>query len=187
MEYWKKEILAFVISVFYLTLIFSFEVGKGILPERIPLAFLVSLILFGTKIGLQKTLCSKLNLKGSLKVWNSGIFSGILLMIFGIKFALPSILEIKPFKFGRWGFKVSHLSYKEAGLISLGGILVPLLSLFLFKHVFNNFFLAHNIILLLRSWRRFFTRASRPPYITSHCSGINPSSLASNRQALLMP
>ena len=142
MEYWKKEILAFVISVFYLTLIFSFEVGKGILPERIPLAFLVSLILFGTKIGLQKILCSKLNLKGSLKVWNSGIFSGILLMIFGIKFALPSILEIKPFKFGRWGFKVSHLSYKEAGLISLVGILVPLLSLFLFKHVFNNFFLA---------------------------------------------
>ncbi len=142
MEYWKKETLAFVISVLYLTLVFSFKVGVGIIPERIPTAFLVSLILFGSKIGLQKLVCRKLNLKGTLKVWNTGVFSGILLMIFGIKFALPSILEIKPFKFGRWGFKVSHLTYKEAALISLIGLSIPLLSLFIFKHVFDNFFLA---------------------------------------------
>ncbi|MCD6371886.1 MAG: hypothetical protein J7L39_04185 [Candidatus Aenigmarchaeota archaeon] len=141
LELWKKESIAFFLSITYLSLIFSFNQNYVFSFDLLLTSFLFSLLALGSKILIQRHICSRLNLKGVLKLWYPGIILGAFLAVFGIKLSLPSILDIKPFKFGRWGFKTSHMTHKEGALISLAGLLPLFLLLLIFKYIIKNHFL----------------------------------------------
>lgn len=48
-------------------------------------------------------------------------------------FAAPGFVEIVPYSFGRWGFKVAKLGPKEIGIISLAGVGFNVLFAIIFK------------------------------------------------------
>lgn len=106
--------------------------------------FLAILIVFFSyilhEIG-HKMIAEKLGCMTNFRLWPTGIFIGIfsafLKVLSGINlvFAAPGFVEIMPYKFGRWGFKVVTLGTKDLGIIALGGVGVNILLMLLFKTI----------------------------------------------------
>ena len=73
------------------------------------------------------------------KSWFTGILIGIIGMFFfwftkiPLAIAIPGFVEIMPFAFGRWGFKVVRITTKDLGLISLAGVGINVLLAVIFK------------------------------------------------------
>lgn len=129
-----KELRDIVISIIVLALIFSFPDFMGL--------FLLSLIIvffsyFLHEMG-HKIISKKFGCTATFRLWPTGIFLGIVSMFFrliggGIVFVAPGFVEIMPYRFGRYGFKVVRLGKKELGLISLAGVGINIFFAIFFK------------------------------------------------------
>jgi Zn-dependent protease len=124
----KEEIKDLLISVFVITLIFSFLFGWGLFPVLL----LVVVIAFAFHELAHKFVAMKFGCVAFYKMWFQGLlFSllfALLMAIAGLKFAIiaPGAVIIFPYKFGRWAFKEARLTQKEMGLISFSGPAVNL-------------------------------------------------------------
>ncbi len=136
----NSELRDLIIAIVVLALVFSFPDFN---------VFVVSLIIvffsyFVHELG-HKFVARKFGCLATFKVWPTGIFLGIMSMLFnligkwGIVFAAPGFVEIMPYSFGRWGFKVAKLGPKEIGIISLAGVGVNVLFVIIFKMMFRMF------------------------------------------------
>lgn len=124
----KEEVKDLIISVFVITLIFSFLFGWRLFPVLL----LVVILAFVFHELAHKFVAIKFGCAAFYKMWFQGLlFSllfALLMAIFGVKFAViaPGAVMIFPYRFGRWAFKEARLTQKEIGLISLAGPLVNL-------------------------------------------------------------
>jgi len=81
------------------------------------------------------------------------VFSLVASIVTGFVLLVPGHVTIKPFRFGRWGYRVAHLTMTEVGLISFVGPLTNL-SLGLFFRLFSgNVFY---ILSFINAWLAFF-------------------------------
>jgi Zn-dependent protease len=130
----NAELRGLIIAIVALALIFSF-------PDFT--VFVVSLIIvffsyFVHELG-HKFVARKFGCLATFKIWPAGIFLGIMSMLFklvggwSIVFVAPGFVEIMPYSFGRWGFRVTKLGPKEIGIISLAGVGVNVLFAIIFR------------------------------------------------------
>lgn len=130
----RNETRDLAISILVISLIFS-------APNFVDL-FLTSLIVvissfFFHEMG-HKFVAKKFGCMATYRIWPSGLALGLLSMVFrffgfGLIFIAPGFVEIMPYSFGRWGFRVVKLSSRDLGLISLSGIGINLFLAFFFK------------------------------------------------------
>jgi len=82
-------------------------------------------------------------------------FSFIASVVTGFVLLVPGHVTIKPFRFGRWGYRVAHLTMTEIGLISFVGPLTNL-ALGLFFRLFGNISSVFYILSYINAWLAFF-------------------------------
>jgi Zn-dependent protease len=119
----NNELRDLVIAVVVLSVIFSF-------PD-FSTFFLVSIVIvffsyFVRELG-HKFVARKFGCMSTFKLWYPGILIGIMSMFFkyvsklNIVFAALGFAEIVPYRFGRMGFKITRVTPKDLGVISLAG------------------------------------------------------------------
>jgi len=109
--------------------------------------FFVSLIIVFFSFFLHemghKFVARKLGCMATYKIWPTGLLIGIITIFFGLiieglrnsgfAFIALGFMEIMPYSFGRWGFKVVRLTPKDLGLISLSGVGINIILAIFFK------------------------------------------------------
>lgn len=134
----NEEIRDLIISILILALIFSFPKLENFL-ENFFIALLIVFFSFLLHEIAHKLAAKKLGCMATYKIWPTGILIGIAGMLFfratnlPLFIALPGFVEIMPYAFGRWGFKVVRLTPKDLGLIALAGVGINILLAVLFK------------------------------------------------------
>lgn len=81
------------------------------------------------------------------------LFSLVISLVTGFVLLLPGHVVIKPFKFGRWGYRDSHVSMTEIGLISYVGPATNLALGLFFRLFSGNVFY---ILSFINAWLAFF-------------------------------
>lgn len=128
------ELRDLIIAIIALALIFSFPDTTLFLLSLIIVFFSYFIHELSHKFAARKFGCLS-----TFKIWPAGIFLGIMSMFFrlvggwSIVFAAPGFVEIMPYSFGRWGFKVAKLGPKEIGIISLAGVGINVLFAIVFR------------------------------------------------------
>lgn len=124
----KEELKDIIISVFAITIIFAYPN-----LNLFPFYFLIVVSAFLSHELMHRFVARKFNCVAFYKMWIEGIIFGLLFMIVGIKFVAPGAVIIYPYQFGRWGFRVTHLTMTEMGIISVSGIFINIFFAIIFK------------------------------------------------------
>jgi Zn-dependent protease len=132
------EIRDIIISIVLMSMIFwvyafSFPDLTGLFAS-----FLIVFFSFFLHEMGHKFVARKLGCMATYRLWSFGILIGIITIFFGIfgagiPFIVVGCVEIMPYSFGRWGFKVVRLSYKDMGLIAFAGTGLNVLFAIFFK------------------------------------------------------
>ncbi|MEM5853224.1 MAG: site-2 protease family protein [Candidatus Aenigmatarchaeota archaeon] len=149
----KEEIRDLVISTLVISTIFSFHNF-----QHFPVYLAVVVMAFVFHELAHKFVAIKFNCAAFYKMWPPGLLFGFLFMFFGVKIIAPGAVVIRPYKFGRWGFRVSRLTVPEIGLISLSGPLVNLFFAILFYPFKSLSFFSE-----VNAWLAFFNLLPIPP------------------------
>jgi len=122
-----EEIRDIIISVIFIALIFwvylfEFPSIVGLFSSLVIVFFSFFLHEMGHKFAARRLGCI-----ATYRIWPIGLLIGLVSMIFGmmgagIVFIAVGAVEIMPYSFGRWGFKVVKLGQKEMGVITLAGV-----------------------------------------------------------------
>ena len=110
------------ISVIFWVYLFEFPSVVGFFSSLIIVFFSFFLHEMGHKFAARRLGCI-----ATYKLWPIGLLIGLVSIIFGmigagIVFIAVGAVEIMPYSFGRWGFKVVKLGQRDIGLISLAGV-----------------------------------------------------------------
>jgi Zn-dependent protease len=134
----KEEIRDIAISALVITFVLSFEPVPPLFGlENFLLFLFVTVVSFLFHELGHKFSAMKLNCKAFFKMWPQGIVISLLTVILPIRFISPGAVVISPYKFGRWGYRRSHLTENEFGIISTVGLSVNLF-LALISSLFNS-------------------------------------------------
>jgi len=122
-----------VMSVIFWVFVFSFPDYNGFFISLIIVFFSFFLHEMGHKFAARRLGCM-----ATYKIWPTGLLIGIITIFFGlmgigIVFIALGFVEIMPYSFGRWGFKVVRLTPKDFGLIALAGVGINVLFAIFFK------------------------------------------------------
>ena len=122
-----------VMSVIFWVYVFSFPDYTGFFIALIIVFFSFFLHEMGHKFAARRLGCM-----ATYKLWPTGLLIGVItiffgMMGFGFAFIALGFVEILPYSFGRWGFKVARLTPKDFGLISLTGVGINVLLAVFFK------------------------------------------------------
>jgi len=128
-----NELRDLLITILILSAIFAYP--------KLDVFFVSLIIVFFSYVLRQiahKYVARKFGCMATFKIWFPGVIIGLMSMFFkdlffGIVFVAVGFVDIMPYSFGRWGFKVARLGKKELGLISLAGISVNILLAIIFK------------------------------------------------------
>jgi len=124
----KEEVKDIIISILAITFIFSYP------RFELFLLYLITIVIaFAFHELAHKFVAEKFHCATSYEMWPTGLLLGLTFMFFGIKILVPGAVVIKPYKFGRWGFRVTRLTVPEMGIISLAGPIVNLFFAIIFS------------------------------------------------------
>jgi len=144
------------ISVIFWVYLFEFPSVIGFFSSLVIVFFSFFLHEMGHKFAARRLGCI-----ATYKIWPIGLLIGVVSIIFGmigagIVFIAVGAVEIMPYSFGRWGFKVVKLGQKDIGLISLAGVGLNVFFAVFFKlfpgpifyklSYFNGLFAVFNLI-----------------------------------------
>lgn len=117
----STEIRDIAISVVAVALIFSF-------PNFVnfPVFLIAVIIIFLFHELAHKFVAQRFGAVAHYKMWPHLVILGLITMLTPLKFAAPGAVEIQTYRFGRWGYRIKHLTPNELGLIAVSGILVNL-------------------------------------------------------------
>ena len=142
------EIRDMTISVIAIALIFSY-------PNffNFPIFLVAVIIAFLFHELAHKFVAQKFGAAAYYKMWPHLLVLGLVTMFTPFKFLAPGAVVIQPYKFGRWGYRIKHLTHNELGLIAVSGILVNLFFALTFRLIDNQIF---QLIALLNAWLALF-------------------------------
>jgi len=144
------------VSVIFWVYLFEFPSFIGFFSSLVIVFFSFFLHEMGHKFAARRLGCI-----ATYKIWPVGILIGLVSIVFGmigagIVFIAVGAVEIMPYSFGRWGFKVVRLGQREMGLISLAGVGLNVFFAIFFKLLpgmifqklsyFNGLFAIFNLI-----------------------------------------
>ena len=144
------------VSVIFWVYLFEFPSFIGFFSSLVIVFFSFFLHEMGHKFAARRLGCI-----ATYKIWPVGILIGLVSIVFGmigagIVFIAVGAVEIMPYSFGRWGFKVVRLGQREMGLISLAGVGLNVFFAIFFKlfpgmifqklSYFNGLFAIFNLI-----------------------------------------
>lgn len=107
-----------------------------------------------------KFMAIRFHCDASYEMWPMGLFFGLIFMFFGIKVLAPGAVVIRPYRFGRWGFRTARLTTPEMGMISMSGPAVNLIFAFIFALIPGDL---TGKISSLNAWLAFFNLLPIPP------------------------
>jgi len=161
----KDELRDIVISLAVVIFIFTYPHFQFIW-----LASLVILVAFLFHELAHRYLARRFGLVAKYKMWPEGILFSLLFSLFGFKFVAPGAVVIYPYRFGRWGHRVKHVTVNEMGLIALSGPAVNLIFAVFFMAIpgYFSFISQMNVPLYLQphfinAWLAFFNLLPIPP------------------------
>jgi len=137
----NAELRDIIIAIIVLALVFSFPDLNLFLLSLVLVFFSYLVHEMGHKFVARRFGCM-----ATFKIWPVGIFLGIMSMLFkltggwSIVFVAPGFVEIMPYSFGRWGFRVAKVGKKEVAIISLAGVGMNVLFAVLFKIIPGDIF-----------------------------------------------
>ncbi|MBS3055326.1 MAG: site-2 protease family protein [Candidatus Aenigmarchaeota archaeon] len=142
------EIRDMAISVIAVALIFSY-------PRLIefPIFLVAVIIAFLFHELAHKFVAQRFGAVAHYKMWPHLLVLGLVTMFTPFKFVAPGAVVIQPYRFGRWGYRIKHLTPNELGLISVSGILVNLFFALTFRLIDIPIFQS---IALLNAWLALF-------------------------------
>lgn len=115
------EIRDILISVVAVTLVFSYPNFA-----QFPIFLIAIIIAFLFHELAHKFVAQRFGVAAYYKMSPQLLLLSLVTMILPFKFVAPGAVVIEPYKFGRWGYRVKHLTPNELGLIAVSGILVNL-------------------------------------------------------------
>ncbi|MEM5836541.1 MAG: site-2 protease family protein [Candidatus Aenigmatarchaeota archaeon] len=149
----KEEVKDLIVSTIAISFIFAFPRFELFFFYLIAVVFAFVFHELAHKFVAIKFHCSAF-----YEMWPLGLALGFLFMLLGIKILAPGAVIIRPYKFGRWGFRVTRLTVPESGIISLAGPAVNLVFALIFYP-----FPALSFISDVNAWLAFFNLLPIPP------------------------
>lgn len=128
MKFTSEEIRDLAIAILALALVFAYPN----LEEKFFLALVIVFISFFLHEMGHKFWATKLGCTATFRIWPMGILLGLVTMFFSVRFLAPGFVEIAPYKFGRWGIKVTKLTPHDLGHIALAGVIINVIFAWLF-------------------------------------------------------
>jgi len=149
----KEEVRDLVISTLIISLIFAF-------PKFNLFFFYLIAVIFAFVFHelAHKFVAMKFNCAAFYQMWPLGLIIGFLFMLLGVKILAPGAVIIRPYRFGRWGFRTARLTVPENGIISLAGPAVNLAFALIFYPFPALSFISH-----VNAWLGFFNLLPIPP------------------------
>lgn len=161
----KDEFKDIIISIAVITFIFAYPYVEFVL-----LGFSVVAVAFLLHELAHRYLARRFGCSAKYKIWYEGIFFSLLFLLFGYKVIAPGAVVVYPYRFGRWGHRVKHLTVSEMGIISVAGPLANLLLAIFSTFIpgYFNFISSFNVPFYLRphiinAWLAFFNLIPVPP------------------------
>jgi Zn-dependent protease len=155
----KEELIDITIAILVLTFMFAFKSPTFIDFANLPTYFLIVLTAFVCHELAHKFVAMKFRCAAFFKLWPTGVFLALLLMLLGVKFAALGAVVIYPYRFGRWGFRRPYLTETESGLISVAGPVVNLIFALTFLLAGPSF----QLVAFVNSWLFLFNMFPVPP------------------------
>jgi Zn-dependent protease len=155
----KEELIDITIAILVLTFMFAFKSPTFIDFANLPTYFLIVLTAFVCHELAHKFVAMKFHCAAFFKLWPTGVFLALLLMLLGVKFAALGAVVIYPYRFGRWGFRRPYLTETESGLISVAGPVVNLIFALTFLLAGPSF----QLVAFVNSWLFLFNMFPVPP------------------------
>jgi len=123
----KDELRDLIISVFIITVVFSY-------PNFDLFHFYLAAVVVGFVFHelAHKFTAMRFGCASFFKMYPTGLLFGLVFMLLGFKVVAPGAVLIYPFKFGRWGYRVSRLTVDEEGIIAFVGPATNLILAFAF-------------------------------------------------------
>lgn len=149
----KEEIRDLAVSTLAIALIFAYP--------RFELFFfyLIAVVLaFVFHELAHKLVAIKFHCAAFYQMWPLGLMIGFLFTLLGLKILAPGAVIIRPYRFGRWGFRTGRLTVPENGIISLAGPAVNLAIALIFYP-----FPALGFLSDINAWLGFFNLLPIPP------------------------
>jgi len=165
-----RELRDIVISVFAITLIFSYYNTQGnlnLMFSRFPSFLIIVIVAFLFHELAHRFVARKFGCVAVYKMWIEGIIFGLLLMLVGIPFIAPGAVVLYPYQFGRWGFRAVQLTITEMGLVAFSGIGVNLSFALIFKPLTGMLIIQgidiFGSLAWVNAWLAFFNLLPFPP------------------------
>ena len=149
----KEEVRDLAISTLAISLIFAFP--------RFELFFLYLIAVIFAFVFHElahKFVAMKFHCAAFYQMWPLGLMMSFLFMLLGLKILAPGAVIIRPYRFGRWGFRTARLTIPENGIISLAGPAVNIAFALIFYP-----FPALSLIADVNAWLGFFNLLPIPP------------------------
>jgi Zn-dependent protease len=151
----KEEVKDIVISVLALTFVFSYP------KFELFFLYLITLVIaFIFHELAHKFVAIKFHCAAFYEMWPMGLFFGLIFMFLGVKILAPGAVVIRPYRFGRWGFRTARLTVPEIGLIGLAGPAVNLFFALIFLLIPGSF---AELVFHINAWLAFFNLLPIPP------------------------
>jgi len=130
----KEELKDIVLAVLSVSLIFAYDLNNPANTANVfPFYFLVVILAFLCHELAHRFVARKFGCAAFFKIWPQGILFGLLFMLVGLKFVASGAVMIYPYAFGRWGYRIVHLTAVDTGIIAFSGIGVNLVFAIIFR------------------------------------------------------
>jgi len=151
----RDEIKDIVVSTLAIAFVFSYPNFENffIYLITIVIAFILHEL-------AHKFVAIKFHCAAVYEMWPMGLLFGLFFMFLGIKILAPGAVVIRPYKFGRWGFRTARLTVPEMGLIALAGPAVNLFFALIFFVIPGSI---ASFISSVNAWLAFFNLIPIPP------------------------
>ncbi len=157
-----EEIRDLFISVVALIVIFSWKAfpDYGIDINVLPTTVLIIIIAFLAHEMAHKFTARRFGLSAFYTMWPQAILFGLVLMIFGVKFAAPGAVAIYAYRFARWPMRHTPIQHSEAGITATMGPLTNIVLAIIGTLFTGPFF--HSFV-LINAWLAFINILPVPP------------------------
>ncbi|MBI2084072.1 MAG: hypothetical protein HYT70_00435 [Candidatus Aenigmarchaeota archaeon] len=158
----KEEIRDIVASVIALIIIFAWQPfpGFGFSPESLPYFVAVVIVAFLFHEMAHKFMAQKFGLAAHYRMWPTGILFGMIFMVVGLKFVAPGAVEVRPYKFGRWGYRRMNVQSTEMGIVATMGPLTNIAFAMIFSLFQGTLFY---YLTLINAWLALVNLLPIPP------------------------
>lgn len=124
-----EEIRDLLISIVALIVIFSWKPfpNYGIDVSILPASALIIVIAFVLHEMAHKFAANKLGLIANYRMWPQALLFGLILMIFGIRFAAPGAVVVHSYRYARWPMRMKNIQASEMGIVATMGPLTNII------------------------------------------------------------